>query len=117
MISNLKLNIIDYNISIYVVILFIRIFVVARISIHAGLRVKEQIYAMSHFFPVAPAQCFPPARNQHRRTPSTDGKVTTLVAPAQLHRMSARDVEMAARGRSVNSARRVAALVALTFEQ
>ena len=50
MISNLKLNIIDYKTYITVVILLIRFFVVARVSIHADLSVDDRIHAVSLLF-------------------------------------------------------------------
>ena len=45
---------------------------------------------------LAKIRCHPTARNHRARTPSADGEMATLVAPAQLQRMSLRDGELAA---------------------
>ena len=56
-----------------------------------------------------------PARNYCSRSPSADGDATELVARAHIYLISPRDGKSAASGRSVYSARRVAAIMALAF--
>ena len=86
---------------------------------HIGFSVDERIRAASHCFSLSRRLKFwhTHARIYRRPSPSADGEVATLIAPAHLHWMSPRDGKIATSQRSDLSARRVAARVALTFER